>query len=64
MEYLELGDLQNYMDDNDRLVEASVGHVIAQIVEGLSFMHVNGFAHRDMKPNVSLQPILSLVGIH
>jgi hypothetical protein len=52
MEYFENGDLQKHM--RGRFPEFEVGQIASQILEGLSYMHDNGFAHRDLKPAVSL----------
>lgn len=52
MEYFPLGDLQNYL--SLPLLEKDVQQITSQVLEGLSFMHDNGFAHRDLKPTVSL----------
>jgi serine/threonine protein kinase len=52
MEYFPLGDLQNYL--SLPLAEKEVQQITSQVLEGLSFMHDNGFAHRDLKPTVSL----------
>ncbi|KAI9773342.1 MAG: hypothetical protein M1840_007557 [Geoglossum simile] len=49
MEYFPLGDLQNYL--SSPLPEKDTQQVTHQVLEGLSFMHDNGFAHRDLKPN-------------
>jgi serine/threonine protein kinase len=55
MEYLEYGDLRRYLMDHDHpLSEAEGQDVVFQILEGLDFMHSNQFAHRDVKPAVSL----------
>jgi serine/threonine protein kinase len=51
MEYLSLGDLRKYMETS--FPELEVVHMVFQISEGLEFMHLNGFAHRDLKPPVS-----------
>ncbi|OAL46570.1 kinase-like protein [Pyrenochaeta sp. DS3sAY3a] len=49
MEYFPLGDLQDYL--SRPLPETEVQQIAFQIVEGLKFMHHNGFAHRDLKPS-------------
>jgi serine/threonine protein kinase len=55
MEYFPLGDLQTYLNDADQpLPETEVQQIVYQILEGLKFMHTNGFAHRDIKPAVSI----------
>lgn len=56
MEYLELGDLFTYTNTKSptpALPEAEVKEIAYQILDGLNMMHENGFAHRDLKPNVS-----------
>jgi len=50
MEYFEHGDLQNYLDQP--FSEAHAKEITSQLVEGLGYMHENGFAHRDLKPKV------------
>ena len=50
MEYLELGDLEAYL--TYKFKESEVLCISRQILEGLKFMHDNGFAHRDLKPRV------------
>lgn len=52
MEYLPDGDLQKYL--SSPLLENEGQLIVSQILEGLSFMHDNGFAHRDLKPAVRL----------
>ena len=54
MEYLELGDLRIYLDGKPSLPEHEAREITYQILDGLFLMHDNGFAHRDLKPNVSL----------
>lgn len=57
MEYLELGDLFMYLYKKGPvppLPEAEAKEITYQILDGLSMMHENGFAHRDLKPNVGL----------
>ena len=52
MEYLPDGDLHKYL--GSPLPEKEGQHIVFQILEGLEFMHDSGFAHRDLKPAVSL----------
>ncbi|PNP39232.1 hypothetical protein TGAMA5MH_08909 [Trichoderma gamsii] len=51
MEYLPLGDLQKYMDKHRLIDETNVREISFQVLEGLSYMHREGFAHRDIKPD-------------
>lgn len=55
MEYLAHGDLEQYLSRTSPLSEQAAGDVTYQILEGLSYMHDNGFAHRDLKPGVRPQ---------
>ncbi|KAH7464227.1 hypothetical protein FOMA001_g17881 [Fusarium oxysporum f. sp. matthiolae] len=52
MEYCVHGDLQQYVKKTEtgRLKETEVLDVTRQVLEGLNFMHEEGFAHRDLKP--------------
>jgi hypothetical protein len=50
MEYLEHGDLRKFL--RKPFPEGEAKDIAIQLVEGLSFMHDNGFAHRDLKPEV------------
>ncbi|KAM3559744.1 hypothetical protein MY1884_003315 [Beauveria asiatica] len=48
MEYLQHGDLQKHLAHP--LSEQEAKLITTQIIEGLGFMHGNGFTHRDLKP--------------
>lgn len=50
MEYLRRGDLQRYLETT--LPEGEVREIARQVLEGLGYMHGNGFTHRDLKPGV------------
>ncbi|KAK4148863.1 kinase-like domain-containing protein [Chaetomidium leptoderma] len=50
MEYFPLGDLQQHMSKTGPMAEAGVCVIIYQVLEGLHYMHREGFAHRDIKP--------------
>ena len=52
MEYMPRGDLRQYM--SRRFTAGETRQIISQVLEGIYFMHENGFAHRDLKPAVSL----------
>jgi serine/threonine protein kinase len=54
MEYLEIGDLFTYLHQNPPLPETEAKDIAYQILDGLGMMHQNSFAHRDLKPQVSL----------
>lgn len=51
MEYVSHGDLQKHLACP--FPESQAQDIASQLVEGLEYMHDNGFAHRDLKPAVS-----------
>jgi calcium/calmodulin-dependent protein kinase I len=54
MEYVPLGDLEENVQAIGGVVkEAEVRDITIQILEGLRIMHLENFAHRDLKPKVS-----------
>lgn len=50
MEYLPAGDLERYIIRPFSERETQI--ITLQLLEGMDFMHSNGFAHRDLKPKV------------
>lgn len=60
MEYHEHGDLRQYMKKPFPEMEARM--IISQVLEGVALMHDNDFAHRDLKPAVSMRTDAPLRG--
>lgn len=52
MEYVTHGDLHKHMSASSPLPEEEVQVITYQLLEGLTCLHENGFAHRDLKPSV------------
>jgi len=50
MEYFEKGDLRRHLGEQMPVPTARL--LARQLLEGLSFMHRNRIAHRDIKPEV------------
>jgi serine/threonine protein kinase len=49
MKYFPHGDLQTHL--STQLPESDVQQIASPVLEGLSHMHENGFAYRDLKPS-------------
>jgi serine/threonine protein kinase len=56
MEYCHFGDLHHHLLREQSLSAADTQQLTYQIIEGLHQMHENNFAHRDLKPGVSILP--------
>ncbi|KAJ2981225.1 hypothetical protein NUW58_g6740 [Xylaria curta] len=52
LEYFPLGDLRSFIAKraDPKLPEPEAQQIISQVLDGLVFMHAEGFAHRDLKP--------------
>ncbi|KAI9505815.1 kinase-like domain-containing protein [Coemansia spiralis] len=50
LEYCEGGSLQNILRKFSKFPENLVGVYVAQILDGLSYLHNNAILHRDIKP--------------
>lgn len=52
MEYIEEGDLSEYIQDHKQKARAQAKEIASQVLEGLAVMHARGICHRDLKPQV------------
>lgn len=50
-EYLEQNVVQLMNDEGNNLDEQRIRDIISQTIQGLAYMHKNGFFHRDLKPD-------------
>ncbi|XP_037364186.1 serine/threonine-protein kinase MARK2-like [Talpa occidentalis] len=50
MEYVEGGDLLDYLNEWGRLTENEARQIFRQIISALSYCHAKGIAHWDVKP--------------
>ena len=49
-EFMEQNIYQMIKDREKKLTESSIRNIVYQVLQGLAYMHKNGFFHRDMKP--------------
>lgn len=54
MEFIEYGDLGQYIKENRLEAKALAKDIASQILEGLVVLHARGICHRDLKPQVRL----------
>lgn len=54
MEFMELGNLQQFIDKKAPFEEEEASKIIKQVAEALQFMHAHDFIHRDLKPTVNI----------
>lgn len=52
MEYIPHGSLFDHLKVKGVVSEKEAKEIVGQLLEGLSFMHANNYAHRDLKPGV------------
>lgn len=69
LEYLPLGNLEDNLKEReeakDTLSEQEIKDILTQILEGVEFMHAEGYIHRDLKPEVRRQqPAIGPLLIH
>ena len=53
LEYCPGGELFDYIVDRERLNEDESRSFFRQIVAGLAFIHESGYAHHDLKPQMT-----------
>lgn len=53
MEYIEHGDLGQYIKNCGPTAKSEAKEITTQILEGLVVLHDRGICHRDLKPQVS-----------
>lgn len=52
MEYLEHGDLTQYIKDDAVKARTEAKEITTQLLNGLVVLHERGICHRDIKPQV------------
>lgn len=60
MEFLDYGDLAQYIPHISK--EEEVKKITSDLLHGLRIMHAEGFAHRDLKPQVRRRRFRSIFG--
>lgn len=61
MEYMEGGDLYEFISAKGSFTEAEAAHIIRQITEAIFHLHCLNLAHRDLKPENCLTNIAAKV---
>uniref|UniRef100_A0A914DAZ6 Protein kinase domain-containing protein n=1 Tax=Acrobeloides nanus TaxID=290746 RepID=A0A914DAZ6_9BILA len=60
MELCNYGDLEEFLKKHGPIRNVdNLKHIFKQIAEGLCFIAENNFAHRDLKPSVSIEKMLT-----
>ena len=57
LELIEGGDLLEYILKRDGLDETYGRYITYQLCEALAYIHAQGVAHRDLKPEASDSPL-------
>lgn len=60
MEYIELGDLSQYLKNPDIDISLHAKEITRQILEGLVILHERQICHRDIKPQVGASIVFGL----
>jgi len=51
MEFIEHGDLNNYLNYHGTMSEPLTKQIVTQVLRGLKYIHGMGISHRDLKPD-------------